>query len=83
MSQNTCAGRWSHSNVIYTINERDLPEAFKYDRRHFIETAAITIAAAQLGLMPSSDATSRNMNSEDDSTINLDTNSSLGPLKQI
>ena len=53
-------------------------EDVKYDRRRFMGTAAMTVAAAQLGIF-SSAAQSR----EESTTINSPPNTSFGPLKQI
>jgi pimeloyl-ACP methyl ester carboxylesterase len=55
-----------------------MSEDFKYDRRQFMGTAAMTVAAAQLGIF-SSAAQSR----EESTTINSAPNTSFGPLKQI
>ena len=53
-------------------------EDFKYDRRRFMGTAAMTVAAAQLGMF-SSAAESR----ESSVTINSTPDKSIGPIKQI
>ena len=53
-------------------------EDFKYDRRRFMGTAAMTIAASQLGMF-SSGAESK----EESTTSNSAPHTSFGPLKQI
>ena len=53
-------------------------EDFKYDRRRFMGTAAMTLAAAQLGMF-SSAAESK----EESTTSNSAPQTSFGPLKQI
>ena len=51
-------------------------EETRYDRRQFIGTAAITIAAAQLGMIPNAAGAATQVNSSP-------SHSSFGPLKQI
>ncbi len=53
------------------------------DRRRFFGTAAITIAAAQLGMIASPKAQSSNTQALRLPSIQPGTNSSFGPLKQI
>jgi pimeloyl-ACP methyl ester carboxylesterase len=55
----------------------------KYDRRRFLGTAAMTIAATQLGVMGSAKAQSSKPKPADLPTIKPGTNTSFGPLKQI
>jgi pimeloyl-ACP methyl ester carboxylesterase len=54
-----------------------------YDRRRFLGTAAMTIAAAQLGMTESAKAQSSKAKPADLPTIKPGTNTSFGPLKQI
>src|SRR5215207_10292735 len=60
-----------------------MSEEIKHDRRRFFGTAAMTIAAARLGMIGSADAQSGKLNAADASTIEPGTNTSFGPLKQI
>src|SRR5258705_13733715 len=60
-----------------------MSEEIKYDRRRFLGTAAMTIAAAELGMIASADAQSSRKQSADLPTIKPGTNTSFGPLKQI
>ena len=53
-------------------------EDFKYDRRRFMGTAAMTVAAAQLGMFsPAGES------KEKSASINSRPDNSFGPLKQI
>ena len=56
-----------------------MPEDINQDRRRFFGTAAMTIAAAQFGMIGSADAQS----AKDAAAIKPGTNTSFGPLKQI
>ena len=58
-------------------------EDIDHHRRRFLGTAAISIAAAQLGLVDSADAESSKTKSADLPTIKPGTNTSFGTLKQI
>ena len=58
-------------------------EDIDHHRRRFLGTAAISIAAAQLGLVDSADAESSKIKSADLPTIKPGTNTSFGTLKQI
>jgi pimeloyl-ACP methyl ester carboxylesterase len=60
-----------------------MPEEINHDRRRFFGTAAMTFAAAHLGLLGSAKAQSRKMNPADPSSIKPGTNASFGALKQI
>jgi pimeloyl-ACP methyl ester carboxylesterase len=60
-----------------------MPEESNYDRRRFLGTAAMTIAAAQLGMIGSAKAQSRTTRQADMPTIKPGTNTSFGALKQI
>jgi len=53
-----------------------MAEATKYDRRKFIGTAAMTIAAAQLSPVPTADSTTKKISASP-------SNTSFGPVKQI
>jgi pimeloyl-ACP methyl ester carboxylesterase len=60
-----------------------MAEETKYDRRRFLGTAAMTIAAAQLGMIGSADAQSSKAKPADLPTIKPGTNTSFASLKQI
>ena len=60
-----------------------MSEEINYDRRRFLGTAAMTIAAAQLGMIGSADAQSGKANPASVPTIKPGTNTSFGSLKQI
>jgi pimeloyl-ACP methyl ester carboxylesterase len=54
-----------------------------YDRRRFLGTAALTLAAARLGMTTSAEARSSDATSSDPPAVKPGTNTSFGPLKQI
>jgi pimeloyl-ACP methyl ester carboxylesterase len=54
-----------------------------YDRRRFLGTAVMTIAAAELVMIRSADAQSSKISSADAATLKPGGNTSFGPLKQI
>ena len=60
-----------------------MSEEIKYDRRRFLGTAAMTIAAAQLGLIGCAREQSSKINPADRPTIKPGTNTSFGSLTQI
>jgi pimeloyl-ACP methyl ester carboxylesterase len=60
-----------------------MSEEINHDRRRFIATAALTIAAGQLGMIGFADAQSSKTKSANVPKIKRGTNKSLGPLKQI
>ena len=60
-----------------------MSEEIRYDRRHFLGTAAMTIAAAQLGMIGSADAQSSKTNPTNVFPIKPGTNTSFASLKQI
>jgi len=60
-----------------------MPEDINHDRRRFLGTAAMAIAAAELVVVGSADAQSSSMNPADAITIKSGTNTSFGPLRQI
>src|SRR4051812_27522293 len=60
-----------------------MSEEINHDRRRFIGTAAMSIAAARLGLSGSADAQSSKAKPADLPTIKPGTNTSFGALKQI
>ena len=60
-----------------------MSEEIKYDRRRFLRTAAMTIAAAQLGRTGSAAAQSSRANPATVPPIKPGTNKSFGSLKQI
>jgi len=60
-----------------------MSEEINNNRRRFLGTAAMTIAAAQFGMLGSADAQSSKVNPADVPAIKPGTNTSFGPLKQI
>jgi pimeloyl-ACP methyl ester carboxylesterase len=60
-----------------------MPEEINLDRRRFLRTASMSIAAAELVMSSSADAQSSQAKPADVSTIKPGTNTSFGPLKQI
>jgi pimeloyl-ACP methyl ester carboxylesterase len=60
-----------------------MSEEINHDRRRFVATSAITIAAAQLGMIGSALAQSSKANPASVPAIKPGTNTSFGPLKQI
>ena len=60
-----------------------MSEEINHDRRRFLGTAAMTIAAAQLGMFGSASAQSGKTKPANLPAIKPGTNTSFGPLKQI
>ncbi len=60
-----------------------MSEEINHDRRRFLGTAAMTIAAAQLSMIGSAKAQSSKTKPADLPTIKPGTNTSFGPLKQV
>jgi len=60
-----------------------MSEEINHNRRQFLGTAAMTIAAAQLGIFSSAEAQSSNTKSANLPTVKPGTHTSFGPLKQI
>jgi pimeloyl-ACP methyl ester carboxylesterase len=60
-----------------------MAEEINHHRRRFFGTAALTIAAAELGMINLAAAQSRKTKAADLPTIEPGTNTSFGPLKQI
>jgi hypothetical protein len=60
-----------------------MPEEIKHNRRRFLGTAAMTLAAAQFGMFRSAEAQSRKAEPADVPPIKPGTNTSFGSLKQI
>jgi len=60
-----------------------MSEEFTYDRRRFLSTAAMTIAATQLGVIGSAGAQSAQTQQADVPPTVLRSNTSFGPIKQI
>src|ERR1035438_8235196 len=60
-----------------------MSEAINHDRRRFLSTASMTIAAAHLGMMGSANAQSSKTKPADLPTVKPGANTSFGPLKQI
>ncbi|MGB9178274.1 MAG: alpha/beta hydrolase [Pyrinomonadaceae bacterium] len=69
--------------VDAAIKGNKMSEEINQDRRRFLGTAAMTIAAAQLGMIGSAKAQSNEMKPAGATTIKSGTNGSFGPLKQI
>jgi hypothetical protein len=60
-----------------------MPEQINYYRRRFFGTTAMTIAAAQFGILGSADAQSSKENPVDVPSTKRGTSTSFAPLKQI
>jgi pimeloyl-ACP methyl ester carboxylesterase len=60
-----------------------MSEEIKHDRRRFLGIAVMSIAAAELAMIGSSDAQSSNTNRANAATVKPGTNKSFGALKQI
>src|SRR4030095_6298884 len=60
-----------------------MSEEINHDRRRFLGTVVMTIAAAELGMIGSADAQSSKRNPADATTMKLGTYTSFGALKQI
>jgi pimeloyl-ACP methyl ester carboxylesterase len=65
------------------ISTRKVLEDINENRRRFVGIAAMTIAAAQLGIFGSADAQPRKATSAGTTSIKRGTSTSFGPLKQI
>ena len=65
------------------MNEIATSEQINYQRRRFFGTAALTIAAAELGMIGAADAQSDNAKSTRLPATKSGTNTSFGPIKQI
>ena len=60
-----------------------MPEEIDRDRRRFLGTAVMTIAAAELGMFGSADAQPSTLSRADATTTKPGKNRLFGPLKQI
>ena len=60
-----------------------MSKEINHDRRRFLSTASMTIAAAHLGMMGSANAQSSKTKPADLPTVKPGANTSFGPLKQI
>jgi pimeloyl-ACP methyl ester carboxylesterase len=60
-----------------------MSKEINHDRRRFLSTASMTIAAAHLGMMGSANAQSSKTKPADLPAVKPGTNTSFGPLKQI
>jgi pimeloyl-ACP methyl ester carboxylesterase len=60
-----------------------MPGEINYNRHRFLGTAAMTIAAARLGMIGSADAQSSEIHPADVPTVKPGTHTSFGSLKQI
>jgi hypothetical protein len=58
-------------------------EEINHDRRPFLGTAVMTLAAAELVMIGSANAQSSKINPADKTTIKPGMNTSIGPPKQI
>jgi len=65
------------------VRARNAFEEINENRRRFVGTAAMTIAAAQLGIFGSVDVQAREATSPGATSSKQGTNTSFGPLKQI
>jgi pimeloyl-ACP methyl ester carboxylesterase len=69
--------------TTHATNADEISEVVKYDRRRFLCTAAMSIAAAQLGMASFADAQSSKTKSANSPKMKRGMNTSLGSLKQI
>ena len=60
-----------------------MSEEMNHDRRRFLRTAVMILAAAELVMIGSAEAQSNKINPADATTIKPGTNTSFGALKQI
>src|SRR5215207_1626740 len=60
-----------------------MSKAIDHDRRRFLGTAALTVAAAELGMIGSATAQASSARPQDALAIEPRSNTSFGPLKQI
>jgi hypothetical protein len=67
----------------HPMEERPMAEDISYDRRRFLGTAAMTMAAARLGLIGAADAQPSQTKPAAVPTIKPGTHTSFGALKQI
>ena len=65
------------------MSTTEISEEIDKNRRRFLGTAAMTVAAAELGLIGSAEAQSGKVNPANMPPIKPGTNTSFGPLKQI
>jgi pimeloyl-ACP methyl ester carboxylesterase len=65
------------------MNKKKMMENTSYDRRHFLGVAAMSVAAAQFGLIGSASAEADNAGAADAATIKPGTNTSFASLKRI
>jgi nitrous oxide reductase len=65
------------------MNTIKMDEVIDHNRRRFFGTAAMTIAAAQLGMISAADAQSSKATTPDVPATKSGTHTSFGPLKQI
>jgi pimeloyl-ACP methyl ester carboxylesterase len=65
------------------FSENDMSEAINPNRRRFLATAAMTVAASQLNLLGCASAQADKTKPADLPTIKPGSNTSFGPLKQI
>jgi len=71
------------ASILKTLPERYMPEAFKQDRRRFLETAAMTMAATRLGMIGTADVPFSKKNPTDAITVKQTTNTAMATVKQI
>jgi pimeloyl-ACP methyl ester carboxylesterase len=65
------------------MNKKKMTENMSYDRRRFLGVAAMSVAAAQFGLIGSASAESDNTGAADAATIKPGTNTSFASMKRI
>jgi pimeloyl-ACP methyl ester carboxylesterase len=73
----------NHQTNNSQMNTIKTSEDFKQNRRRFLGTATMAIAAAQIGMFRSANAQSSNTGSADSPTSKPGTNTSFGSIKQI
>jgi pimeloyl-ACP methyl ester carboxylesterase len=65
------------------MKKSEISQEINLERRRFVGAAAMTIAAAQFGMIGSAEAQASNANQASATTIKPGTHTSFGPLKQI
>jgi hypothetical protein len=84
MAQTVPVSRATRGNLDWhPMGERPMAEDLSCDRRRFLGTAAMTMAAARLGLIGAADAQPREATPAAVSTVQPGTHTAIGALKQI
>ena len=78
-----CLDKAGCNDSFVQIKSKTMSENLNYDRRRFLGTAAITLAAGPLGMLGSASAASGKTNPASTKTGNHGPHSSFGLLKQI